>query len=115
MPETDIESAKVVAERIREAIERDPFIIPVAPGQIKCTSSLGISLMKDDDTPETLLHKADQCLYKAKEGGRSITDGFRHRQGSRPRLGQREVSPATWGQVWNAIIIWEGARSTSKG
>lgn len=40
-------------------------------GGIRYSFSAGVSLMKDGDTPSTLMKSADQSLYQAKCGGRS--------------------------------------------
>lgn len=71
LPDTDAEGAKAVAERLRLAVEEAKILIPVEPGSMKCTASFGISELKQEDTCETLLARADQGLYKAKENGRN--------------------------------------------
>jgi diguanylate cyclase (GGDEF)-like protein/PAS domain S-box-containing protein len=38
--------------------------------KIKVTVSLGATMMKKDDTIETLLHRADELMYKSKASGR---------------------------------------------
>ena len=60
-----------LAERIREAIEQlDDH--GNATG-IHVTISIGVAVLKDDDTTETLLQRADTALYRAKEAGRNRT------------------------------------------
>ncbi|MFI4983803.1 MAG: PleD family two-component system response regulator [Rickettsiales bacterium] len=71
LPDTDAAGAKVVGERLRSYVEGMPFPVPVEPKTIKCTASFGVSELKADDTCESLLGRADQGLYKAKEGGRN--------------------------------------------
>jgi len=71
LPNTEATSAQLVAERIRMIVEATPFKIPVDPGEIACHCSIGISDLRPNDTLEMILHRADQCLYKAKEGGRN--------------------------------------------
>lgn len=72
MPETDVGNATEVAERIRRAVERDPFVISHAVGTINKTISIGVSYLKPEgDSPIDLMKRADEVLYKAKSGGRN--------------------------------------------
>jgi diguanylate cyclase (GGDEF)-like protein len=68
LPQTGKEGARVVADRIRAAIEAHPF-----PGETrKITTSLGVaSFPEDGDDVEGLLGKADEALYRAKDAGRN--------------------------------------------
>ena len=60
-----------LAERIREKIEElDDH--GKATG-IHVTISIGVAVLKDDDSIETLLQRADAALYRAKDGGRNRT------------------------------------------
>ncbi|MGM0520114.1 MAG: sensor domain-containing diguanylate cyclase [Campylobacterota bacterium] len=61
-----IEQIETVAEHIRVAIENDSFE-PVP----KITASFGITLSKQEESFETLVKKADDALYKAKNEGRN--------------------------------------------
>ena len=69
--DTPKEGALKVAERLREAVEATPFTIPASPGELSKTISLGIAGLRDDDTPQQLIERADQALYHAKEHGRN--------------------------------------------
>ncbi|WP_022940316.1 diguanylate cyclase [Psychromonas hadalis] len=65
-PETDLQQAKVVAEKIRELIEHFEFTnIP----QLTC--SFGVALSRSDDNKEALFQRADNALYDAKNAGRN--------------------------------------------
>lgn len=71
LPETGIEAAVRVAERIRSAIEEYRF--DIGQGQsMGVTVSIGVASLP---TPETSVEKlvavADKALYEAKEGGRN--------------------------------------------
>ena len=70
---TDVQSAHVVAERIRSQIETIPFKVSTAEGVISKTTSVGISSFRKDgtDSVEALLKRADDALYAAKNGGRN--------------------------------------------
>ena len=68
--ETSKEGAGYYAERIRSNIERHKFDIGAA--KINITVSLGVaSYPLDAEKMNDLMAKADEMLYKAKEGGRN--------------------------------------------
>lgn len=68
--ETDKETARSAAERIRQAIEDK--VIKVYDEELKVTISLGVSGFPDDATDvNNLIEKADQALYHAKQLGRN--------------------------------------------
>jgi two-component system cell cycle response regulator len=70
MPETDGKGARVIAERIREAVQAKVFQTELGPLQV--TLSLGIAAAPKDGTEKQLLvDLADQCLYFAKRHGRN--------------------------------------------
>lgn len=73
MPSTGINNAAKIAERIRKFIEKNYFIIPVDPGKLNCTISVGISELSPSDTRDTILERADKALYHAKRNGRNRT------------------------------------------
>lgn len=69
LPETDTEQALAVVERIRQKISvpQPEFLM----GQASITASFGIvTTTSDQETLESLLTKADQALYRAKDQGR---------------------------------------------
>lgn len=66
LPETRLEDAMLVAENIRKKAEDCNYSpVPVV------TVSLGVAGYQLGDTPETLVKKADEALYAAKEAGRN--------------------------------------------
>jgi two-component system cell cycle response regulator len=72
MPDTDVEFAATVAERLRRSVETTPFSISRAPNQLNVTISIGIAASEGrDDNAQQLLHRADQALYRAKREGRN--------------------------------------------
>jgi two-component system, cell cycle response regulator len=70
MPETDAAGARVIAERIREAVASEVFQTELGP--LKVTISLGIATAPDDSVEkQAVIDLADQCLYHAKRHGRN--------------------------------------------
>ncbi|UPW81641.1 diguanylate cyclase [Lysinibacillus sp. Ag94] len=70
-PNTTLESAVKIAERVRQQVEEHPYI---ADFEINVTVSIGIAGYGDSENISTfyeLLDKADQALYIAKESGRN--------------------------------------------
>ena len=57
------------AERLRMLIENNS--LDANGKQHKVTISIGATLVKDDDTIDTLLKRSDELLYKSKEDGRN--------------------------------------------
>lgn len=72
LPFTFLEGAKVKAERIRKAVEEEPFEFGANQPLGKVTISIGVASMPDHaTTPETLVEMADKALYEAKRRGRN--------------------------------------------
>lgn len=65
-PETDIEKAEVLAERIRKGTENYVFD---QVGAI--TISLGVAQLQKDDTEDTVIKRVDDAMYLAKQKGRN--------------------------------------------
>lgn len=65
-PETSLSEALIMANNLRQQIERSEFHYEKKP--ISITASAGLaSFEADDDTTDSVLKKADTALYKAKE------------------------------------------------
>jgi two-component system cell cycle response regulator len=72
MPDTDAALALLVAERVRQRICDESFVVDGVDRAIDVTVSIGIaSLMSSTDTSEVLLKRADAALYRAKRSGRN--------------------------------------------
>ena len=70
MPRSDRRGALCMAERLRRAVEAGDFGVPGEDAPA-VEISLGVASFRDDDTPDTLLHRADRRLYRAKDEGRN--------------------------------------------
>lgn len=72
MPDTDLTVARQVAERLRQCVETEPFKTSHAGGYIDITASVGVACLENtEDTPATILKRADLALYAAKRAGRN--------------------------------------------
>jgi two-component system cell cycle response regulator len=72
MPDTDMALAYMVAERLRARVAGEPFLVAGGAKALDVTISVGVaSLERSDDTPETILKRADQAVYLAKRTGRN--------------------------------------------
>lgn len=69
LPETNIESAMKVAEKIREKVSNSPFHFKGVRVQI--TISCGVAQFQTGYRPEQVFDAADAALYVAKENGRN--------------------------------------------
>jgi len=72
LPETDKESAAVLAQRLCEVVARTPF--PGYPGgpPVRCTVSIGVASYPEDAlTVSDLIAAADTALYRAKRFGKN--------------------------------------------
>jgi diguanylate cyclase (GGDEF)-like protein len=70
LPETNLQQATIVAERIRSMWEQSPVNLDGEP--IHSTVSIGVAGASPADTAfEDLLRRADQMMYKAKNSGRN--------------------------------------------
>jgi diguanylate cyclase (GGDEF)-like protein len=85
-PETAARSALGVSDRVRRAIEREPFVSDGQPFRV--TVSAGISDTADlaEDERHQLLFRADKALYTAKDEGRNrVRLWTERRRAPRPR------------------------------
>lgn len=75
LPNTSINEARVVAERLRFAVENSKLEIKSEKTSqletLSVTISVGLAQLDVKDMPEDLYMKADKALYDAKEGGRN--------------------------------------------
>ncbi len=70
LPETDLEKACALAERIRVEIQDHPFF-PKPAQEIFITISIGVAQFQEQESIQSVIKRADQALYKAKAQGRN--------------------------------------------
>jgi diguanylate cyclase (GGDEF)-like protein len=66
LPETDLNEAYEIADRMRLLVEENDFGL-----QIKTTISIGVVAFKDGDTVDSIISKVDTLLYHSKDEGRN--------------------------------------------
>ena len=66
LPNTTLKDSKKVAEYLRAMIEKHTF-----KDGLHITCSFGVAQLSENDTKESLLNRADDALYRAKENGRN--------------------------------------------
>jgi len=66
---TSHHTAQQIAERIRTRIGSEP--IRIAGKSLDLTVSQGLAVRREGDNAHSLLHRADQAMYKAKANGRN--------------------------------------------
>jgi diguanylate cyclase len=72
LPETRLESARQLTERMRRQLEGMELALTESGQQIgRVTASFGIAELGAEDSPDTLIQRADAMLYAAKCGGRN--------------------------------------------
>jgi diguanylate cyclase (GGDEF)-like protein len=72
LPEVDLESGRLAAERLRRALAESP--LPVPGGEVRVTASFGVAEMSEipgKPTADLLVSLADRRLYEAKAAGRN--------------------------------------------
>ena len=71
LPQTDVEGARQVAERIRSSLEQSVF--ELGPGvRARVTASFGVAAYPDEADEEALVAAADRALYEAKAAGKNL-------------------------------------------
>jgi len=69
LPETEIEGAQILADRIRGMIEEQ--IIEYNGFQVSITMTFGVVVNEDDEIIEDIIKKADKALYEGKNRGKN--------------------------------------------
>ncbi|HZZ67548.1 MAG TPA: PleD family two-component system response regulator [Phenylobacterium sp.] len=71
MPETELAHAHRIAERIRLHVAGSPFRVLGGEELLTVTISIGVAACLPEDTPATLVKRADEAMYEAKAHGRN--------------------------------------------
>ncbi len=66
LPNTNLHGTKMVAEKLRRAVESHQF-----RDIERLTCSFGVTVLKKEDTITSFIKRADEALYEAKKGGRN--------------------------------------------
>ena len=87
LPETPLEGAIAVAEKIRSATAETPFAS--SAGEAWVTASFGVASTAPHGpalelTADALMRTADECLYRSKQTGRDRTSGLEIEIAKRP-------------------------------
>ena len=70
LPETPLSKACVVGERIRSALEAQPFV-PGKGDAVTITISIGVTQFSEQDTLESFVRRADKAMFQSKKAGRN--------------------------------------------
>ncbi len=72
LPDTALRSAITVAEIIRRSVMGKELIKRSTGENLgRVTISIGVATLRDGDSPQSLIERADNCLYAAKRRGRN--------------------------------------------
>lgn len=72
LPGVEIEDAVKIAERLRNIIQnREIRIGPDRDEILRVTASFGVTQVKKGDTVNSILHRADTAMYRAKKTGKN--------------------------------------------
>ncbi len=91
LPETEVESALMVANKLRNIIAKTEFHF--SDQTVPLTISCGLAQFHEGDTPETVFQRADAALYQAKAAGRNQCQT--EAEIKTPALGGHDNSPPT--------------------
>jgi two-component system cell cycle response regulator len=69
LPNTPVDKAREIAEEIRRSVEQHNY--EKDNTRFSLTISIGLAMLKENDTPETFFKRADDALYISKKSGRN--------------------------------------------
>jgi two-component system cell cycle response regulator len=97
MPATATPQAKVIAERVRAAADRDIAVAGVdGDASIRQTVSIGVATWDERETSDSLQARADEAMYTAKQRGRNRVEMAREKRKAkaRPRTNGKAMTRA---------------------
>jgi diguanylate cyclase len=76
LPDTGLEDAIHLADNIRRAVQAKELLKRSTNEKLgRVTASFGVAMLRPDDSPSSLIERADRCLYAAKRAGRNTVVG----------------------------------------
>jgi diguanylate cyclase len=73
LPNTPLPTALTVADQIRRGVMAKELVKRTSGERLgRVTMSIGVALLRADDTAQSLIERADDCLYAAKRKGRNL-------------------------------------------
>src|SRR5262249_25075534 len=71
LPQTNAEGARIIAERVREALAEHVFLEAMGLA-VRVTASIGVASFPDHgESGEDLIGHADEAMYRVKERGKN--------------------------------------------
>jgi diguanylate cyclase (GGDEF)-like protein len=80
LPETNLESALLAAERLRSAVMQ--LSLTEVSAELRLTVSIGVAVLSDPDnqTIDLVIERADLALYQSKQNGRNRVSAWENEQ-----------------------------------
>ena len=71
LPQANADVACQIANRVRETVASLNFDVGLRGERVSVTFSMGLALIREGDSAESLIRRADAALYKSKSSGRN--------------------------------------------
>ena len=117
LPETSKDQAMECAARLRDEVRRAPLLAEEPYGPIRLSASFGIASYPDDaKTPDELLSRADEAMYRVKAANRDALAAAMPRSEADASKAATEAAKATVAKAAaaKAAAAGTGARSTHR-
>ncbi|WP_286239323.1 sensor domain-containing diguanylate cyclase [Neptuniibacter halophilus] len=75
LPSTDLDGAHIVADRVRRSLQNYQFLLDNGD-RVQSSVSIGITVYRAGDSPQSLMERADKALYQAKDAGKNCIIGI---------------------------------------